>query len=69
MVEVFKTTVQEPDAAASIITTLQRLFPNQSINFDLEDCDRILRIEGETIDLKQVISILHLEGYGCEPLE
>lgn len=68
MVEVLKTTVRERDVANIIIHKLLELFPYYGINFDLEDCDRILRIEGENIDLDQIINLVQLEGYYCEVL-
>ena len=54
MVEVFKTNVQEVDDANKIIQKLLEHFPNYKINFDLDDCDKILRIESPKIDLNKI---------------
>lgn len=69
MVEVFKTTVQDPAEAEILVVLLQRLITNSRVNFDLEDCDRILRIEGMDISTQLVIGILEDHGYLCQLLE
>jgi hypothetical protein len=69
MVEVFKTTVQELSAAKAIMQRLSELMPHHCINFDLEDCDRILRVEGENIDLDQIILTLTEHGFCCVVLD
>ena len=43
-VDVFKTTVKREEDAAEIINLLKDYFPHHRISFDLEDCDKILRI-------------------------
>lgn len=69
MVEIFKTNVEINTDANAIVSILQRQFPDCKINFDLEDCDRILRIEGGRFNPKQIIEHLNLQGYTCVPLE
>jgi hypothetical protein len=68
MVEVFKTNVQEVDDANMLIQKLRKHFPNYKINFDFEDCDKILRIEGNRINAKVVLEIVWNNGYFCEAL-
>ena len=46
-VEIFKTTVEKPSEAGLIVEKLQQRFPYYRINFDLADCDRILRVEAK----------------------
>lgn len=58
MVEVFKTNVQEAVAAKQIVEQLFEHFPAYIINFDMEDCDKILRIEGEEIDPQEICTIV-----------
>lgn len=65
MVEVFKTNVKSKAAARQLVTRLQLLFPDSRVNFDLEDCDRVLRIEGLDICSKKTISLLNADGYSC----
>jgi hypothetical protein len=67
-VEVFKTNVQEVEGANLLIQKLLKHFPNYKINFDLEDCDKILRIAGNHINAKVVLEIVWNNGYFCEAL-
>ena len=69
MIEIFKTNVQKKSDSNYIISIIKRQFPDCKINFDLEDCDRILRIEGGRFNPKQIIEHLNLQGYICVPLE
>lgn len=46
IVEIFKTNVNNQQLATKIVADLKQLYPEYRINFDLEDCDNILRIEG-----------------------
>ena len=68
MVEVFKTNVAMPDAARLLDILLQRM-PQYKINFDLEDCDRILRVEGNNIMPERIIAVLGANGYQCNVLD
>lgn len=70
MIEVFKTNVQLQKEAAQIVANLTQKLNNAKINFDMEDCDKILRIEG-TNKAKNLYIIKYLKhlGYHCEILE
>jgi hypothetical protein len=68
-VEVFKTNVEDLAGAAMLVGLLQKLITNSRVNFDLEDCDKILRIEGLDISTQLVIGILEDHGYLCRLLE
>ena len=67
MVEVFKTDVTSETEADMLLAVLQKKYPEARINFDLQDCDRILRIKG-TVSTKDVVDILISKGYFCEEL-
>ncbi len=69
MVEVFKTNVQEHDHAAELTALFTRCYPGHRINFDLEDCDRVLRIEGNTFHPGHIVSMMHEHGYECSIME
>ncbi|MGZ3871360.1 MAG: methyltransferase type 11 [Mucilaginibacter sp.] len=45
MVEIFRTDVNNKRLAAKILKALQSEFPECDFNFDLDDCDRILRVQ------------------------
>jgi hypothetical protein len=68
MVEVFKTNVEELKASKQIIQVLLAQFPSHKINFDLSDCDRILRVEGKNISPDRIIELIHSTGFCCEVL-
>ena len=68
MIEVFKTNVQEVEQSHLIVGKLLEHFPNSIINFDLEDCDKILRIHASSICNQSVIELLNSCGYYCEVL-
>ena len=68
MIEVFKTNVQEMEQSKMIVVKLLEHFPNSIINFDLEDCDKILRVHATSISNHHIIELLNSYGYHCEPL-
>jgi len=68
MVEVFKTNVQNTSQSVKLIRKLSQHIPGVLINFDLEDCDCVLRIEGEHIPVPRVIKLMNNNGYYCELL-
>ena len=69
MVEVFKTNVRSTRKAKLIIQKLAEEFPHHKINFDLSDCDRILRVQGNDILQRKIISIVTSLNYDCEILQ
>ena len=69
MVEVFKTNVQKRRQAKILLSFLSRKLPSLHINFDLDDCDRILRIECENICHHTIKELMVENGYQCEVLE
>lgn len=69
MVEVFKTNVTQKPNAEKIVEHLLAVFPDASVNFDLEDCDRILRVEMNSYpDAVQIMKLVHAAGFTCEVL-
>ncbi len=68
IVEVFKTNVLKDEQARKLITTLRSHFPQCRINFDLDDCDKILRVEGRQVPPDKVIEVILSNGYNCEIL-
>ena len=68
MVEVFKTNVQHRELAEQLAAILRRRFVFSKINFDLEDCDKILRVEDKQVCVETIIEILSTHGLECEVL-
>lgn len=70
IVETFKTNIEKPDAAQFIVEKLQELFPGFRINFDLEDCDCILRIESlsSEINVRRIMRCVRKFNFEIEAL-
>ena len=68
MVEIFKTNVHDILQAEVIIASLNKHFPSFMINFDLQDCDKILRIKGESIPVDKIENIVSALGFYCSVL-
>ncbi|TDW52282.1 hypothetical protein EV144_101971 [Flavobacterium sp. 270] len=68
MVLVFKTNVNTISKVKKVSPKLNRLFPKTKWNFDLEDCDNILRFETENNIIKEIIILMKITGFECEAL-
>jgi len=69
MVEVFRTNVRHKRQAKTLLNEITRQFPLLKVNFDLEDCDKILRVEGDNICQRTITALVADNGYRCELLE
>ena len=69
MIEVFKTNVQKVQQAVTLMDELSLHFPGSKINFDLDDCNKILRIEGIHFLAEKVMLLLKENGFKCRLLE
>jgi hypothetical protein len=69
VIEVFKTNVPGRSAAKRVIDHLSLVFPCAQFNFDLTDCDKILRIKGGHFTIAEVTIAVNTLGYRCEVLE
>ena len=67
-VEVFRTNVRHKRKAKMLLDILSEQFPSCSINFDLGDCDKILRVEGEHICCERITGLMTQHGYECDVL-
>lgn len=65
MVRVFKTDVLYAEEVGAIINDLLLRDPDLRISFDLEDEDKILRVEGAFFKAEDVIFCLKEQGYCC----
>ncbi|KYG82526.1 MULTISPECIES: hypothetical protein [Roseivirga] len=68
MVHVFKTSVVSKKQVQAVGSFLNILLPSEEWNFDLEDCDKILRVETEEVAPETVITILTSQGFYCDEL-
>jgi len=69
MIEVFKTNVQEFSEAQKLVALLRKHFPNSKINFDLDDCDKVLRVEGHNLRIEKVMTLVTQKGFLCTVLD
>ncbi|MGJ1239113.1 methyltransferase type 11 [Sphingobacterium siyangense] len=67
-VEIFKTNVYRLKDAQQIVATLVSLFSSYKINFDLDDEERILRIESSQLEIEvnSIVGKMFECGYRCE---
>lgn len=65
MVEVFKTNIKDGDYANNLIGQIHENFIGYKANFDLQDCDNILRVKCTTGIIQSECLIAFLERFGC----
>jgi hypothetical protein len=70
MVEVLSTTVKTEKQADMLLDRFRKVYPSYRINFDLEDCDNILRVEYHTdqMDTDGIREIIRKCGFMAEVL-
>lgn len=68
MVEIFKTDVHDKVKSEKILSKLNKSFPTYIINFDLDDCDKILRVESNngSIDIESILKIVRESSFKIE---
>ena len=69
MIEIFKTNVEEMTQAKRLIDLLLGHFPGHKINFDLHDCDKILRVEGKNLIPEKIMGLVKESGFNCKVFE
>jgi hypothetical protein len=68
MVEIFKTNVTDHSQAEKIIALLNLHFLCYSVNFDLHDCDNILRVKGDSVPINEIEYLVSSAGFYCSVL-
>lgn len=68
-IEVYKTNIEDHKEAAAIAVSLLKEFPYLKITFDLDDCDRVMRVIGTFIPCNRIQNLLEESGYECNVLE
>ena len=69
MIEVFKANVENASDASNIVQVLLQHFPGSRVNFDLQDCDRILRVEGKDFCVETTLTFMKENGFHCSVLD
>jgi hypothetical protein len=65
---VFKTSVVDRLSVRTLSPELDRLAGKGKWNFDLSDCDNILRIASEQVQPQKAIQLLDYFGFECAEL-
>lgn len=69
MIEVFSTNIRDPALAGQLLKQIHLAFKDYTANFDLDDCDRILRVQAKgQIDTEELIGFLELLGCAAKVL-
>jgi len=69
MVEVFKTNIQKKAQSKMLLCMLYKAFPSFKINFDLSDCDKVLRVKGDNVEALRIMILVKEYGFSCEVLD
>ena len=68
MITVFKTSVKTKIQVKVLKPHIDKILPKGKWNFDLEDCDRILRIDSEKDIVLSLKDLLENHNHHCEEL-
>ncbi|WP_067151456.1 hypothetical protein [Pseudotamlana agarivorans] len=70
MIEVYKTNILKKKQAKETKKQIKNKFPNYCVDFDLDDCDHILRIDtyNEALDNAAIINIVQKQDFDIEIL-
>ncbi|GAB1444821.1 MAG: hypothetical protein KF860_03125 [Cyclobacteriaceae bacterium] len=68
-VEIFRTNVPNKRVAHKAILDLSKGLPEYKINFDLEDCDKVLRVMGSKVNVKEILKRMKQLGHSCEVIK
>lgn len=69
MICIFKTSVKNKKDIRKLKPYLNGLLPGGQWNFDLEDCDKILRVESQDPLSQSLIGLLAEMGFDCVELQ
>lgn len=68
MISVFKTSVSNAIEIEILRPLLETYLETAKWNFDIADCDNILRIDSQKEIVELTINLLHDNGFDCEEL-
>jgi hypothetical protein len=66
---IFKTNVSNKRKVSKVKPLLASVNAIKQWNFDLEDCDKVLRIESIGLNTRYVESLLQNAGFDCRELD
>ena len=66
---VFITSIESLEKVSEVKPLLTSVRAIKDWNFDLDDCDKVLRIEAAGLNPGSVERLLHNAGFNCQELE
>ena len=69
MIYIFKTSVKTKNQVKKLKPHIDKILPNEKWNFDLEDCDKILRIDSDENIVLKITDLLNIHKFYSEELE
>lgn len=66
---VYKTNINSQEVACDLANDLKSKFAFTSVSFDLEDCDKVLRVMGLEVNTGSIIAFMNKKGYSCTSLD
>lgn len=69
MILVFKKSVNTHTEIEKLKPLIDLIIPSTKWNFDLDDCDKILRIDSEENVALKIKILLNVHSYCCEELD
>ena len=66
---IFKTSVQSKSEVLMLKSYIENIVKDSKWNFDLDDSDRIFRVETEMNMYYPLVSLFNEKGFLCEELE
>ncbi len=64
----FKTSIRFKKDVKKLEQMLNQFIGNKRWNIDLDDIDKVLRIETETLTTQDIVHVINQAGYFCEEL-
>ena len=68
MIYVYKTSLMSKKDTQKLKTFLDLLLLRAAWNFDLEDCDKVLRVDSQIEYSAAIVRLLNENGFDCEEL-
>lgn len=68
MIFVFKTSVKTKMQIKKLKPHIDKILPKAKWNFDLKDCDKILRIDSDENIVLKITDLLDIHKFNCEEL-
>ncbi|UYQ94288.1 hypothetical protein MKQ68_04175 [Chitinophaga horti] len=69
MIGIFKTNIDSPHDKNQVLQALTAKFNATACTVDLEDCDKVLRIECLPMPESHIADFVQQLGFHCSPLE